>query len=344
VIVTVPMDRSGETVSAIKALGYPGLSCLKRCECDELPCPLLTWLHAELKSASAKEPNGGVLLVGELRKFLADMFCPPSLLTSEVLGPSELNKITEFLVSELLAAQIIKHKNMHPKELTEEESEKEQRIEDPSREEEENGDFGQKDQRIAEVQAEWVLLLHALDMDTSSQFPDVLSEVEARLTRLPSGGMQDSLLKTRLTPDQWMKLGKLDEVLTADYRCRRQMMIKRFQVTLESFAWGEKEKERSEALSTVPPLSSLARSSRVSPSFLLAAREDQSFILPIKAGRSTSIYKVLMGSVPDRGGRPGEIEPPMPAWEGRRAQGKQWGKGGGHQRPRFSNKKKKGKK
>lgn len=39
-----------------------------------------------------------------------------------------------------------------------------------------------------------------------------------------------------------MKLGKLDEVLTADYRCRRQMMIKRFQVTLESFAWGEKEK------------------------------------------------------------------------------------------------------
>lgn len=83
----------------------------------------------------------------------------------------------EFLVSELLAAQIIKHKNTHPKELTEEESEKEQRIEDPSREEEENGDFGQKDQRIAEVQAEWVLLLHALDMDTSSQFPDVLSEV-----------------------------------------------------------------------------------------------------------------------------------------------------------------------
>lgn len=50
--------------------------------------------------------------------------------------------------------------------------------------------------------------------------------------------------------------------------------------------------ERSEALATVPPLSSLARSSRVSPSFLLAAREDQSFIHPITAGSSTSIYKV----------------------------------------------------
>lgn len=39
-----------------------------------------------------------------------------------------------------------------------------------------------------------------------------------------------------------MKIGKLDEVLTADYQCRRLMMIKRFQVTLESFAWGEKQK------------------------------------------------------------------------------------------------------
>lgn len=66
---------------------------------------------------------------------------------------------------------------MHPEETTEDKSEKEQRVEDPRHEEDENGDFAQKDQRIAEVQAEWVLLLHALDMDTSSQFPDVLSEV-----------------------------------------------------------------------------------------------------------------------------------------------------------------------
>lgn len=70
---------------------------------------------------------------------------------------------------------------MQPEETTEDESEKEQRVEDPSHKEDENGDFGQKDQRMAEVQAEWVLLLHALDMDTSSQFPDVLSEVIVRV-------------------------------------------------------------------------------------------------------------------------------------------------------------------
>lgn len=133
--------------------------------------------------------------------------------------------------------------------------------------------------------------------------------------------------------------------------------------------------ERSAVLASVPPLSSFLGSSRVSPALLLAAREDQSFIDPIKVGTSTPVYKVelhtcvllnevafdfntkhigsnffwshqtLMGSVPDRGGRPGEIEPPMPAWGERRAKGNRWGRGGGqHHRHKGSDKKKKGKK
>lgn len=39
-----------------------------------------------------------------------------------------------------------------------------------------------------------------------------------------------------------MQVKKINEVLSEDYERRRQMMIKRFQVTLESFAWGEKQK------------------------------------------------------------------------------------------------------
>lgn len=39
-----------------------------------------------------------------------------------------------------------------------------------------------------------------------------------------------------------MNIAKLDKVLKEDYQCRRQMMVKRFQVTLKSFAWGEKQK------------------------------------------------------------------------------------------------------
>lgn len=87
----------------------------------------------------------------------------------------------DFLVSELLAAHIIEHKESHPEETTEDEAEKEQRVEDESPEEDENGDTADKDQRMAEVEAEWVLLLHALDIDTTSQFADVLSEVKLRV-------------------------------------------------------------------------------------------------------------------------------------------------------------------
>lgn len=346
------MERNVGTVSAIKALGYPGRCCLSRCGCDELPCPLLTWLAAELRALCPElqdsNRTGDVLLVGELRNLLSSMFSPLNVLTSEVLEPSILNKVTEFLVSELQAARIMKHKELNSGDkTTEDEPTKEQRVEDHSHEiteKYEDDDVSKNDQRGAEMQAEWILVLHALDMDTSSEFTDVLSEVESRLARLPCGDMTNPLLNTGLSTEQWMQIKKMNEVLTEDYECRRQMMIKRFQVTLESFAWGEKQKERREALASVPPLSSLAGSSRISLSHLIAAREDQSLIEPIKAGKSTPVYKTLMGSVPDRGGRPGEIEPPMPAWEDRRAKGNRSGRGGGHHhRPKFSDKKKKGK-
>ncbi|XP_023120318.1 protein FAM98B [Amphiprion ocellaris] len=348
------MKRSAGTISAIKALGYPGGSCLSRCSCDELPCPLLSWLAAELRTLCPELPDcnrtGDILLVGELRNLLSDMSSPLTFLTSEVLEPSSLNKITDFLVSELQAASIIKHKDLHSEEkTTAEESEKEQRVEGLSHEvsecyqEYDNDDVSER--RNAEMQAEWILLLHALDMDASSQFEDVLSEVKSRLAQLPCGDMTKPLLKTSLSAEQWMQVKKMNTFLLEDYQCRRQMMIKRFQVTLESFAWGEKQKERRAALASVPPLASLASSSQVSPSLLLATREDQSFNDLIRAETNTPVYKKLMGSVPDRGGRPGEIEPPMPAWEDRRAKGNRWGRGSGHhQRHKFSGKKKKGKK
>ncbi|XP_031716946.1 protein FAM98B [Anarrhichthys ocellatus] len=347
------MDRSAGTVSSIKALRYPGSSCLARCTCDELPCPLLTWLSTELTTLCPElrdsSRTGDVLLGGELRTLLSNMLSPLTVLTSEVLGPSILNKVTEFLVSELQAAQIMKRKELHPEEKTTgDESEKEQRVKDDSRELtefcQEDEDDDDKDRRKMETQAEWILLLHALDMDASLQFTDVSSEVDSRLARLPCGAMTNPLLNTSLSSEQWAQVKKINQVLSEDYRCRRQMMIKRFQVTLESFAWGEKQKERSEALASMPPLSSLSGSSRVSSSLLIAAREDKFLIEPIKAGTSTPVYKILMGSVPDRGGRPGEIEPPMPAWTDRRAKGNKSGRGGGqHPRQRFSDKKKKGK-
>lgn len=47
-------------------------------------------------------------------------------------------------------------------------------------------------------------------------------------------------------------------------------------------------------MSTVPQFASPLLESSVSVALLLAAREDQSCILPVTAGPSTSIHKVLL--------------------------------------------------
>ncbi|XP_029027310.1 protein FAM98B [Betta splendens] len=331
------MQRSAGTIKAIRALGYPGGSCIARCRCDELPCPLLTWLCAELRSLcpELQDPSrrGDVVLMGDLRNILTKLSSP--LLTFDELGSEVLDRVTEFLVSELQAAHIMKNKESRPEvRTTEEEPEKEQRAEDQSHEPEDDDDA-----RMAEMQAEWVLLLRALDMSTCSEFTLVLSEVESRVAQIQCTDKTKPLLSNSLSSEQWTQVEELNRRLSKDYRCRRQMMIKRFQVTLESFTWGEKTKECSEALASVPPLASLAESSRVSLSLLLAARVNRSFIDPIKAGKSTHVYKTLMGSVPDRGGRPGEIEPPMPVWENQRAKGNRSGRGGGHHQRRKKGKK-----
>lgn len=74
------------------------------------------------------------------------------------------------------AAQIIHQKESFPDETrAENQFEKEQRVEDHSPELPEQHKGG--DQREAELQAEWILLLHALDMDPSSPFSDLLDEV-----------------------------------------------------------------------------------------------------------------------------------------------------------------------
>ncbi|CAH2314198.1 FAM98C isoform X2 [Pelobates cultripes] len=123
-----------------------------------------------------------------------------------------------------------------------------------------------------------------------------------------------------------------------------RMLFTRFDVTVQSFHWSERakaliieHKEKGRAMQDVlgPLRKSLHTESFITLSHLLAAREKDSQIVQTcnatfcQNTRST-IHKVLMvGNVPDRGGRPNEIEPPMPIWEKRREGGggqRNWGK------------------
>ncbi|XP_045388063.1 protein FAM98C isoform X3 [Lemur catta] len=87
-------------------------------------------------------------------------------------------------------------------------------------------------------------------------------------------------------------------------------------------------KAQGEAMKAVliPIREVLTPESDVSIAHVLAARADLSRLVPatsVAARRGTccAINKVLMGNVPDRGGRPNELEAPMPSWRDRRDDG-----------------------
>ncbi|KAJ8250594.1 hypothetical protein COCON_G00225160 [Conger conger] len=169
-------------------------------------------------------------------------------------------------------------------------------------------------------------------------FSGIEKKLKEALAKVPPTHVGGSLLKKPLGPVHWEKIEAVNQALVNEYEVRRKMLLKRLDVTVQSFGWSDKAKTHGEKLAKVyPPLrSSLATKSSVSVAHLFAARDDLSKILRTSSGRirektACAINKVLMGRVPDRGGRPNEIEPPppeMPTWQ-KRQDGPQGG-GGQH--------------
>uniref|UniRef100_A0A8C5PTF0 Family with sequence similarity 98 member C n=1 Tax=Leptobrachium leishanense TaxID=445787 RepID=A0A8C5PTF0_9ANUR len=145
----------------------------------------------------------------------------------------------------------------------------------------------------------------------------------------PGARWSPPLLTAPLLPAQWESLAELHRALCAQYERRMKMLTTRFNVTIQSFHWSERAKDKGSAMEDVlwQLRHSLREDSSITLSHVLAAREDDSRILQTCSATvcqktNSPINKVLMlGHVPDRGGRPNEIEPPMPAWEKRREGG-----------------------
>ncbi|CAL8368536.1 unnamed protein product, partial [Gadus morhua 'NCC'] len=132
------------------------------------------------------------------------------------------------------------------------------------------------------------------------------------------------------------KVEALNQALVNEYEVRRKMLLKRLDVTVQSFGWSERAKNHAERMKKVyhPLRAALSFHSKVSVGHLFAAREDLSKIHRTSSGKirektACAINKVLMGRVPDRGGRPCEIQAPppeMPSWQ-KRQDGPQGGGG-----------------
>ncbi|KAM6912140.1 protein FAM98B [Xenentodon cancila] len=282
---------------------------------------LCRWLAARLRPLCVPEESGtsgpddkdGLQV--EVSGFLEELHCPyedtvTGILRNGVGNAEDHLKLVLFLSSELQAAQIVRSR---------ETSEKRQ-------------DEGPVFQELSAI-CETLELGEPRGQEAAAVFSQVQNKVEKLVKDLPG-----SALKKPLSSGQWEKLCSINKVLSSEYECRRRMLIKRLDVTVQSFGWSDRAKVRVDSMARAyqPKRHSLRPQSAVGVAELLAAREDICNVVKTSSGSSRNktacdVNKILMGRVPDRGGRPSEIEAPppeMPPWQ-KRQDGGGWGGRGG---------------
>ncbi|KAG9268382.1 protein FAM98A [Astyanax mexicanus] len=295
---------------------------------------LCAWLVSELKLYCRLEENvhatncpseaEGFQL--EMSGLLTELACPYSCLTSgdvtrRLLNANNCQLLLTFLISELEASRMVL-------------------VNQPQKKAQDTGGSTGASELFLELKG----ICMALGMSkppaniTMFQFfSGIEKKLKEALSKVPPTHVGGPLLKKTLGPLHWEKIVAINQALVNEYEVRRKMLLKRLDVTVQSFGWSDKAKSQKEKLAKVyqPLRSALAIKGKISVANLLAAREDLSKILRTSSGHirektACAINKVLMGRVPDRGGRPNEIEPPppeMPTWQ-KRQDGPQGGGGG----------------
>ncbi|XP_076042792.1 protein FAM98A isoform X2 [Oratosquilla oratoria] len=138
-----------------------------------------------------------------------------------------------------------------------------------------------------------------------------------------------------LTEKQWIMLDQMQKEMYSEYKMRRQMLIKRLDVTVQSFQWSDRAKAKKDELYETfrKKREAMTEEPAIVLGDLLAAREDLAVLektsnATVRKNTKTPLNRVIIARVPDRGGRAYEhqIPPPeMPSWQ----QNKGGGGGGG---------------
>jgi len=152
-----------------------------------------------------------------------------------------------------------------------------------------------------------------------------LGSAVKKLTAENEDVLSKPIVSKQLDHVYWEKIKAINDVFTQQYSIRKSMLLKRLDVTIDSFGWSERAKTKYEEIAQnyQHKRQCMSSESSVSVAHLLAAREDLSQIYKTASGKtrhSCKINKVQMGAVPDRGGRcnEGDAPPPeMPSWKKR---------------------------
>ncbi|XP_074647049.1 protein FAM98A-like [Tubulanus polymorphus] len=297
---------------------------------------LVEWLVKQLAvynsiedtvNAVIDSSDAGTFLL-ELSGFLREYGCPHGALIegpiNDRLSTRESRlQLLDFLQSELCACRIIADTKPHL--LT-----KAQQVEM---------------QAESEVAAHLKLACMALrfpkppaDITPFKLFSKIESKVKELMASLPTDYLGKPLLNCRLSEKQWNHLMSINSALTEEYQLRREMVLKRLDVTIQSFMWSERAKAKEDKIASVfqPLRTTMNAKSHVSIASILSARDDLTRIKKTSSGTARentkcAVNRVLIGKVPDRGGRAWELEPPppeMPSFMKRQDSGR-GGRGGG---------------
>ena len=72
----------------------------------------------------------------------------------------------------------------------------------------------------------------------------VESKVKDTLSKVQKNHVGKPLLKIDLNLEQAEKLERINDALSSEYECRRRMLMKRLDVTVQSFGWSDRAKVR----------------------------------------------------------------------------------------------------
>lgn len=176
-------------------------------------------------------------------------------------------------------------------------------------------------------------ILQALDLPQPSKestvfelFSLIEAKVRALLSKAPKDHLGQPLLIKTLGDKQWGKVEEINSQLNQEYTLRRSMLLKRLDVTVQSFGWSDRAKTKKDEISAAfhPLRKSLSATAPVTIPDIIAARSDLLRLTKTSSGEirdkmQCKINKIMMGKVPDRGGRPSHVGSPveMPSFKKR---------------------------
>ncbi|XP_077537808.1 protein FAM98A [Haemaphysalis longicornis] len=339
-ILSSKSDMDDHVLTALEDLKYDGALSDAELFAKEIEDPkstkftgLVSWLSTEIKSLCNLEDHVNAItdvddwntFLLEISAFLKEMQCPMTALTDGPVSQRLMTKenrlfLLGFLCDELQAARMIKVLRPESGALQ----------------------VQMEESPVAKAMKGMLMTLGFGKPPPTITPAQLFSKAESKVRELvPKAGptvMSKPLFLGGLTEKQWFALAKLQAQMQEEYRVRRETLIKRLDVTIQSFKWAERLKGMEDKIMAAyqPRRRLMEAEPSVSVGHVLAAREDLTMLektsgAGVRKNTKSAVNRVLIGNVPDRGGRPEEQQSPppeMPSWQ-KRTDGPQGGGGRG---------------